>query len=282
MAKRLPVSLGLLLFLSFCGSPLQAYKDVVFLHGLLAGAWEFDYFTDLIHKHHPGTKVYAVDMYSELSSIIGLWQQEIKSVHQRSEAIFKKLKSGIISRGILASVKHNVETFISLSAPLAGQFGDTDYLRFFFPLFIKDNIYRFFYTEEGQDTSVGNYWLDPHHQELYRNYSVYLGFLNNETVFINPQSEEYRQNFLRLKNLVLVGGPDDGVITPWQSSHFGAFDEKEVVQPMRKQKWYLNDAFGLKTLDQAGAIHMYTEPNVTHHFWHVKEKIFNKYILPWL
>ena len=27
----------------------------------------------------------------------------------------------------------------------------------------------------------------------------------------------YKENFLRLKKLVLVGGPDDGVITPWQS-----------------------------------------------------------------
>ena len=28
---------------------------------------------------------------------------------------------------------------------------------------------------------------------------------------------EYKANFLRLKQMVLIGGPDDGVITPWQS-----------------------------------------------------------------
>ena len=28
---------------------------------------------------------------------------------------------------------------------------------------------------------------------------------------------EYKKNFLRLEQLVLIGGPDDGVITPWQS-----------------------------------------------------------------
>jgi len=28
-----------------------------------------------------------------------------------------------------------------------------------------------------------------------------------------------KENFLRLKNMVLVGGKDDGVITPWQSRY---------------------------------------------------------------
>ena len=27
----------------------------------------------------------------------------------------------------------------------------------------------------------------------------------------------YKKNFLALEQLVLIGGPDDGVITPWQS-----------------------------------------------------------------
>ena len=28
---------------------------------------------------------------------------------------------------------------------------------------------------------------------------------------------DYKKNFLALEQLVLIGGPDDGVITPWQS-----------------------------------------------------------------
>ena len=30
---------------------------------------------------------------------------------------------------------------------------------------------------------------------------------------------EYKKNFLKIKQLVLIGGPDDGVITPWQSRY---------------------------------------------------------------
>lgn len=32
-------------------------------------------------------------------------------------------------------------------------------------------------------------------------------------------SLDYKTNFLRIKKLVLIGGPDDGVITPWQSRY---------------------------------------------------------------
>lgn len=46
---------------------------------------------------------------------------------------------------------------------------------------------------------------------------------------------EYRNNFLRLQKLVLIGGPDDGVITPWQSAHVGAYNTNETVLPFEKQ-----------------------------------------------
>lgn len=35
--------------------------------------------------------------------------------------------------------------------------------------------------------------------------------------FFHFTSSEWRRNFLGIKKLVLIGGPDDGVITPWQS-----------------------------------------------------------------
>ena len=32
-----------------------------------------------------------------------------------------------------------------------------------------------------------------------------------------PTKPEYRTSFMKLDNIVLIGGPDDGVVTPWQS-----------------------------------------------------------------
>lgn len=31
--------------------------------------------------------------------------------------------------------------------------------------------------------------------------------------------QDYKKNFLRLSRIVLIGGPDDGVITPWESRY---------------------------------------------------------------
>lgn len=36
---------------------------------------------------------------------------------------------------------------------------------------------------------------------------------------MSNSSESYKSGFTKLKKLVLVGGPDDGVITPWQSRY---------------------------------------------------------------
>jgi palmitoyl-protein thioesterase len=45
--------------------------------------------------------------------------------------------------------------------------------------------------------------------------NIFLPLLNNQTY--NPYSEGNKTGITRLKKLVAIGGPDDGVITPWQS-----------------------------------------------------------------
>ena len=34
----------------------------------------------------------------------------------------------------------------------------------------------------------------------------------------------------------MISGPNDTVITPWQSAHLGFYDENEIVQPFEKQQ----------------------------------------------
>ena len=36
--------------------------------------------------------------------------------------------------------------------------------------------------------------------------------------FFDTDAMERKKNFQRLKQLVLIGGPDDNIITPWQSA----------------------------------------------------------------
>ena len=71
--------------------------------------------------------------------------------------------------------------------------------------------------------------LDPYHLKYYYEYCTFLTSINYaikpgvckmhcyRILMIKPSAS--KENFLRLKNMVLVGGKDDGVITPWQSRY---------------------------------------------------------------
>uniref|UniRef100_A0A2C9KQ73 palmitoyl-CoA hydrolase n=1 Tax=Biomphalaria glabrata TaxID=6526 RepID=A0A2C9KQ73_BIOGL len=264
--------LVLLIYLLLHLESASGYKHVVFVHGLLAGPSEFDYFIQLIQEYHPGTPVTNVDFFTYGCSFVNIWKQvediaaELKPVltneTDEGTVLICFSQGGVICRGLLATVPHNVVTFISLSAPLAGQYGGW-------------NI--------GQKCfSLANYWNDPHHRNLYRKHSSFLAVINNETKQIDPRSQEFKDNFLRVQNIVLVGGPDDGVISPWQSSQFATYDDEETVVPMNEQEWFTNDAFGLRTLSLSNKIYTHIIPGIRHQEWHTKLTVFETCIKPWL
>lgn len=89
------------------------------------------------------------------------------------------------------------------------------FLHLIFPDLVAKTAYNLFYSFVGQHTSVGNYWNDPHEQHLYRNFSSFLPFVNNEIQTSN--STIFRQNLMKVDQIILVGGPNDDVITPWES-----------------------------------------------------------------
>lgn len=117
-------------------------------------------------------------------------------------------------------------------------------------------------------------------QKLYYKYSKFLPYVNNETNSTNWAT--FKEGITKLKRLVLVGGPDDGVITPWQSSHFGYYDTNETVVEMRNRPIYKDDMIGLKTLDGSGRLTLITVPNVPHVEWHKNVSIVDEFLLPYL
>lgn len=106
----------------------------------------------------------------------------------------------------------NIQTII-----LSLQHDIASFLHLIFPDLAAKTAYELFYSKVGQHTSVGNYWNDPHKQELYLKYSVFLPFINNEIRSSN--SSDFKNAITKLEKLVLIGGPNDGVITPWQSRY---------------------------------------------------------------
>ncbi|XP_061520320.1 lysosomal thioesterase PPT2 isoform X2 [Phycodurus eques] len=202
-----------------------AYKPVIIVHGLFDSSGDFKNLQRFINESHPGTNVTVIDLFDRSSSLRPMWKQvdgfkaAIYPIMQNSAEGVHFIcysQGGLVCRGILSTLPdHNVHSFISLSSPQAGQYGDTDYLKYLFPQFVKSNLYHLCYTAMGQRISICNYWNDPHHRDMYANSSDYLALLNSDRP--NPNSTEWKKNFLRINKLVLIGGPDDGVITPWQS-----------------------------------------------------------------
>ncbi|XP_070581666.1 lysosomal thioesterase PPT2-A-like [Ptychodera flava] len=290
MKRRGGLSQLISLVITLCTFCEAGYKPVIIIHGLLDDPSAFTGLTQFIQEAHPGTNVSVIDLFDDLESLLPLWQQ----VGNFTEAIRPIMKSapggvhmigfsqgGILARGIISTMSdHNVQNFLSLSSPQMGQYGDTSYLEWLFPHKLKEELYKVCYEDYGQDISVCQYWNDPHHHDLYLKKNNYLPILNNETY--NDKSQEYKKNFLKLKNLVLIGGPDDGVITPWQSSQYGFYNSSEAVIAMKQQKVYAMDSFGLRTLDKRGCIKTYTIPGVEHVKWHTNETVFKNAILPWL
>lgn len=119
-----------------------------------------------------------------------------------------RLASSEVSAALLESMMIDI-LFVTLFA--------AEFLHLIFPHLVAQTAYTLFYSYVGQHTSVGNYWNDPHEQNLYYEYSSFLPYINNEIKTEN--STRFRGNLLRVDKMILIGGPNDGVITPWESRY---------------------------------------------------------------
>ncbi|XP_060045517.1 lysosomal thioesterase PPT2 isoform X2 [Erinaceus europaeus] len=266
------------------------YKPVIVVHGLFDSSYSFRHLLEYINETHPGTAVTVLDLFDGRESLRPLWEQ-VQGFREAVTPIMAKApegvnlicysQGGLVCRALLSVMDdHNVDTFISLSSPQMGQYGDTDYLKWLFPTSMRSNLYRICYSPWGQEFSICNYWHDPHHDDLYLNASSFLALINGERD--HPNATAWRKNFLRVNRLVLIGGPDDGVITPWQSSFFGFYDANETVLEMEEQPVYLRDSFGLKTLLARGAIVRCPMAGITHTTWHSNRTLYETCVEPWL
>jgi len=267
----------------------SAYKPVVIVHGIWDVKTSLDFMADRIRELHPSTNVTIIDALHGIHSLGPMWKQVetfgavIRSINQDHPAgihIIGYSQGGLICRGIIESMSDlKVKTFVSLSSPQGGQFGDS-FLRLIFSNLVKETVHRVFYSAPGQRWSVANYWKDPHHTNEYITHSRYLPFIDN--IKQSPNSTQFKMNFLRLRKLVLIGGPDDGVITPWQSSQFSSYNDNETVVPMIERDVYNRDLFGLQTLHNKKRIFTYTMAGVNHHAWHHDLDVIDNFILPHL
>uniref|UniRef100_A0A8C9Y8U7 palmitoyl-CoA hydrolase n=1 Tax=Sander lucioperca TaxID=283035 RepID=A0A8C9Y8U7_SANLU len=139
---------------------------------------------------HPGTEVTVIDLYDSWASLEPMWKQ-VQGFKKAFDSIVQKApdgvhlvcfsQGGLICRALLSMAPdHNVHTFVSLSSPLAGQYGDTEYLRKVFPDCTKKLVFHFCYNRVGQKVSICNYWNDPHHRPRYLQGNSFLAMLNGD------------------------------------------------------------------------------------------------------
>uniref|UniRef100_A0A8C6UNT4 palmitoyl-CoA hydrolase n=1 Tax=Neogobius melanostomus TaxID=47308 RepID=A0A8C6UNT4_9GOBI len=255
---------GLFLFLLFCdwtscqrGAAPEHRTIIFYLVGNTQEILVCVYF-----KAHPGTEVTALDMFDDLFSLRPLWTQ-VKSFRSALESRLNRTKDGahlicfsqggVICRALLSVIQnHNIHSFIALSSPLAGQYGGTDYLKKIFPNTLKRDVYKLCYWKFGQGVSICQYWNDK-----YLKHSNFLALINGEKD--HKDTDVWRKNFLRIKKLVLIGGPDDGVITPWQS-RFGSHN----TYLLGKQPYYLRITIARAYLIRASSAFVFSEPYFSH------------------
>jgi len=175
-----------------------------------------------------------------------------------------------------------VGNFISLSGPQMGQFGMIGPMAKYFPTLETDLAYLVLYLELAQEIfAPANYWNDPFRQADYLTENLYLPIVNNQT--FNPNSEEFKKNFVKTHNVLLFGSPADGIIQPWNSALFDFWDIDEArMVPLRENPIYTNDWIGLKTLDVQGRLQRFNVPGVEHVGWLLREDLFQKYLAPFL
>ena len=181
---------------------------------------------------------------------------------------------------------HNVDTFISIASPQHGIAGPPPLLKKMVP-FIDNfsrtpTFYLFVYSKQGQRLAPLNYYLDPVHYKRYLEHNHFFPKLNNE---VGTDEEKARQktNFLGLRKLVLVGGPDEDAVRPRQSTQFGFYTERgnrdDEVIPMEETMFYKEDLFGLKTLNERGGIEMCTVAGPTHTGFRKNQEVMDRCVL---
>lgn len=136
------------------------------------------------------------------------------------------------------------------------------------------------YWDAVQDHLVpAQYWHDPYDRSTYIAKSLFLADINNERV----KNETYKENLLRLRNLVLVMFENDTVVDPKATSWFDYYPENDdkTIVPLRQQKIYTEDWIGLKALDQSNRLHFLQTPGDHLQFtseWFT-ENILKQYLL---
>ncbi|CAH0384253.1 unnamed protein product [Bemisia tabaci] len=261
---------------------------VFLMHGLASDNSTLDYLVSKILERYPGTPIHNSNAYSNSFSYVPLSSQIeghlgeefLKFNHQYPNGfhLICYSQGGLLCKGLVQIYhNHSVKNFINISPPLAGYYGTL-----LFNLTVpEEKLVEILYNPKTQNSdSTSNQYKNPKYLDLYLKYNVFLPYINNE--IRTAKSDSYKRGFSRCKNIITIGGPHDGVISPWQSSHFGFVDAYGNVIELKDTEAYKNDTYGLKTMDEEGRLINHVRSGINHTSWVNDDGVIYDFILPYL
>ncbi|RLN96354.1 hypothetical protein BBJ28_00007923 [Nothophytophthora sp. Chile5] len=198
-------------------------------------------------------------------------------------------QGGAVARAVIEEMDdHQVKRFISMAGLQNGIFTGPNEAASsaaagsaFLTLLVPEEVFN--YTQYAAEDFYGKLQRDftvfslenPGTQYEYSQFNVARSPQFGSSACLFDQHRR-KTNFLKLEAAHFFASPDDGVIMPWQSSHFGRYSEVATLEEietnfadftivdMTETLEYTADTFGLRTLDERGGLHLHTASNVTH------------------
>lgn len=283
----------LLLVLLFPAQTLGKKVGIIHMHGLLESPRENINFKHFIEKE-TGIPVRLIDRNNYIASLGPIKYQAsyllglVKSIAEEYDEVIAVgySQGGLIWRTMIEMWQdHNVVMFISLASPQQGVYGVPPILLLFLPwlrTYVENGLLpSWAYSRIGQSIGVFNYYRDPTREDIYLEKNKFLPYINNERGTASEIARQ-KENFLRLSKLVLVGGPGENVIDPWQSTIFGYYSADKSIVEMEETRVYQDDLFGLKTLKESGRLEVCVVEGISHLQFRDNKKMLTRCILPFL
>jgi hypothetical protein len=188
---------------------------------------------------------------------------------------------------------HKALRLISLAGPQMGVYGEPSHWMTKQFYIAKEDTSELFYNPDLQATlSVADMWNDPLMQSDFAKYNQFIPLYNGLITKDVAGNAKRKENFLRLKKAVFLGGvfpapraTDSlryGGVEPSRSEVWEYFKPGSTSEyiPMQQQEVYASDTFGLRTLDVTGRLKVLAVPNINHQAWMHDDAIITKYVLP--
>ena len=263
---------------------------IIFMHGLFSSYKDAYGLMEVLLEDHPGQPIYFLDINNNIDSFKSLKtqiievQELIRQIINEHQDEFKNgfhfighSQGGLLSRSVIEeSTDFVIKNYISLAGVQNGEYGNCQLL---VPFIDCSQASYILYSKIFRDSlSVAQFWRDVNYS-YYLEWNQFLPYINNEIE--TNETEKRKKNFLGIENVYLFASRDDELISPWQSSHFGFYDENnKTVIPMKEQNIYKKDLFGLKSL--GNKLHLIEIPGIKHGEWIRNKELIRKDILPLL